>query len=71
VEDQRVLIGVSIGISEASEGVSVDELLAQADLALYAAKANGRGSYRYFEPGMETERLQRRASASFNKGALR
>jgi diguanylate cyclase (GGDEF)-like protein len=71
VEDQRVLIGVSIGISEASEGVSVDELLARADLALYAAKANGRGSYRYFEPGMETERLQRRASASFNKGALR
>jgi diguanylate cyclase (GGDEF)-like protein/PAS domain S-box-containing protein len=50
LEGQRVSIGISVGIALAMQGVSSDELVRQADAALYAAKANGRGSYRFFEP---------------------
>jgi diguanylate cyclase (GGDEF)-like protein len=52
VEGQRVSIGVSIGIALATKGVSGDELVRQADVALYAAKANGRRSFRFFEAGL-------------------
>ena len=52
VEGQRVSIGVSIGIALAMQGVSGDELVRQADVALYAAKASGRRNYRFFEPAL-------------------
>jgi diguanylate cyclase (GGDEF)-like protein/PAS domain S-box-containing protein len=52
VEGYRVSIGVSIGITIAEKGASGDELVRQADLALYAAKADGRRSYRFFGPGL-------------------
>jgi diguanylate cyclase (GGDEF)-like protein/PAS domain S-box-containing protein len=59
VEDQLVSIGVSIGIAIAMRGVTGDELVRQADVALYSAKASGRGCYRFFEPGMGDEVLLR------------
>jgi diguanylate cyclase (GGDEF)-like protein/PAS domain S-box-containing protein len=44
---------LSVGIALAPEdGLEIDELLNHADLALYGAKAEGRGSYRYYEPEM-------------------
>jgi len=53
---------LSIGIALAPEdGVEIDELLNHADLALYGAKAEGRGSYRYYEPEMNV-RMKRRRS---------
>ncbi len=52
LEGQHVSIGVSIGIALAMRGVSGDELVRQADVALYAAKASGRRSYRFFEPAL-------------------
>ena len=39
---------------------TADELLRNADIALYRAKAEGRGTWRVFEPGMDAEILQRR-----------
>ncbi|WP_213771950.1 EAL domain-containing protein [Bradyrhizobium sp. dw_78] len=52
----------SIGIAIApQDGANLDELLKNADLAMYAAKAEGRRTYRFFEPAMEArikERLQ-------------
>jgi diguanylate cyclase (GGDEF)-like protein/PAS domain S-box-containing protein len=45
----------SIGIALApGDSVDLDELLKKADLAMYGAKANGRRTYRFFEPGMDT-----------------
>jgi diguanylate cyclase (GGDEF)-like protein/PAS domain S-box-containing protein len=54
-------IGASIGIAtfpdDASDG---DLLLARADLALYAAKASGRGTWRLFDPRMQKIATKRR-----------
>jgi diguanylate cyclase (GGDEF)-like protein len=43
----------SIGIALApQDGTDLDHLLKNADLAMYEAKADGRRTYRFFEPGM-------------------
>jgi diguanylate cyclase (GGDEF)-like protein len=50
----QLLTDASIGIALAPQhGVDLDELLKNADLAMYGAKADGRRKYRFFEPGME------------------
>jgi diguanylate cyclase (GGDEF)-like protein/PAS domain S-box-containing protein len=49
----EVNVGTSIGIAMAPEhGVEPEGLLKSADLALYAAKAQGRSDYRIYQPGM-------------------
>jgi diguanylate cyclase (GGDEF)-like protein len=56
----RLFLGVSIGIAVApSDGASCDTLLKNADVALYRAKADGRGTWRSFEAEMDA-RLQAR-----------
>jgi predicted signal transduction protein with EAL and GGDEF domain len=61
IEGHQLVIGVSIGISLAPEdGDNPDELLKNADLALYRAKADGRGTYRFFEAGMDARAQARR-----------
>ncbi len=50
---QHIRIGVSIGIALAPHDGSDPELLLRAsDMALYAAKAAGRGTYRFFHKSM-------------------
>ncbi|MBS7541918.1 EAL domain-containing protein [Ancylobacter oerskovii] len=49
-----IAISVSVGIALADGmGTDADALLKQADLALYEAKAQGRGTYRIFAPEMD------------------
>src|SRR3954469_3727210 len=61
IAGQQLVIGVSIGISLAPEdGKNPDELLKKADLALYRAKEDGRGTYRFFETGMDARAQARR-----------
>jgi diguanylate cyclase (GGDEF)-like protein/PAS domain S-box-containing protein len=51
--DQAVVIGGSLGIAMAAEpGMPFDELMIQADGAMYAAKAAGKGSYAVYDPRM-------------------
>jgi diguanylate cyclase (GGDEF)-like protein/PAS domain S-box-containing protein len=61
IDGQQAVIGVSIGISVGpGDGSSPDKLLRNADLALYRAKSDGRGTFRFFEPVMDLQMQTRR-----------
>lgn len=61
LEDGRCVIGCSVGIAVAPhDGVTMDEVVRSADLALYAAKNGGRGQYRFFSGELENEAIFRR-----------
>ena len=58
----QVTTDASIGIALApQDGSDIDQILKNADLAMYAAKAAGRRTYRFFEPDMEAEVRARRS----------
>ena len=68
---QQVVIDCSIGISVApSDGCEPDLLLKNADMALYGAKAGGRGAYRFFEPEMDARVKARRTMECDLRNAL-
>ena len=61
IDGQQAVIGVSIGISVGpGDGSTPDKLLRNADLALYRAKSDGRGTFRFFEPVMDLQMQTRR-----------
>jgi diguanylate cyclase (GGDEF)-like protein len=52
--DHQVTTGTSIGIAVAPrDGTDSDEILKNADLALYSAKGSGRCTFRFFEPELD------------------
>ncbi len=60
LEGREVRVGVSIGIAVSEAGVeSADELLRNADVAMYTAKESGKGRYEIFEQAMHTTLLAR------------
>ncbi|UTD27644.1 bifunctional diguanylate cyclase/phosphodiesterase [Bradyrhizobium sp. WD16] len=62
VNGHQAIVGASVGIVLIPDhGNDADQLLKHADLAMYGAKAGGRGSFRLFEPAMD-ERIQARHS---------
>jgi len=52
IDNHLVEIGASVGIAMTSPGVSADTLLKNADMALYRAKADGRGTFCFFRDEM-------------------
>lgn len=52
LDGREVRIGVSIGIALPDDDVDADQLLRRADMALYRAKAAGKGCYAFYESGM-------------------
>jgi diguanylate cyclase (GGDEF)-like protein len=62
IDGRHIVIGTSIGIAVApNDGANPDVLLKNADMALYLAKGDGRGTHRFFEREMD-KRLQARRS---------
>lgn len=56
----QVKVSASIGIAQSGiDGSSADELMRQADLALYGAKADGRGTYCFFSQALNQKALIR------------
>jgi diguanylate cyclase (GGDEF)-like protein/PAS domain S-box-containing protein len=57
-----VACDASIGVAMApDDGLEPEDLLKNADMALYRAKSDGRGTYRFFEPEMDARMKARRA----------
>lgn len=72
LEEGRCVIGASVGIAIAPhDGVTSEEIVRAADLALYAAKNGGRGQYRFFSGELENETIFRRRLEQHLGDALR
>jgi diguanylate cyclase (GGDEF)-like protein/PAS domain S-box-containing protein len=62
VDGHQLRTDTSIGIALAPhDAIDPDQLLKNADLAMYRAKADGRGTFRFFEPDMDARVKARRA----------
>jgi diguanylate cyclase (GGDEF)-like protein len=61
IDGHQVVIGTSIGIAVGpQDGTTPDQLMRNADLALYRAKGDGRGTFHFFEPAMDALMQARR-----------
>ena len=61
LDGHQVTVGASIGIALApGDGGDADQILKNADMALYRAKADGKGTYRFFEAEMDARVQARR-----------
>jgi diguanylate cyclase (GGDEF)-like protein len=62
LDDHQVMVGTSVGIALApGDGTEPDQLMRNADLALYRCKADGGSVYRFFEAGMDARMQDRRS----------
>jgi diguanylate cyclase (GGDEF)-like protein len=71
IDGHQIVIGTSIGIALApADGTTADQLLKNADLALYRAKAEGRNGFRLFDTAMDAEARARHALQADLRSAL-
>ena len=61
IDGHRVVIGASIGVALSPEdGLTSDDLIRNADLALYAAKDGGRGRHHFYAADLHSDAEERR-----------
>lgn len=71
IDSHHIEVGASIGVTVAPvDGLDVDQLLKNADLALYRAKSQGRGTFSFFEQEMDIRLQARRLLEKELRGAL-
>lgn len=62
LQEGRAIIGASVGIAIAPyDGVTREEIMHSADIALYAAKNGGRGQFRFYSSDLQTDSHLRRS----------
>ncbi len=73
IEGHQIVAGTSVGVAIAPvDGTSSDTLLKNADIALYLAKNEGRGTVRFFEPEMDARiQLRRTLELDLRNALLR
>ena len=71
LEGQAMYIGASVGVACApNDGNDPEELLRNADLALYAAKADGKATFRRYNPALDERTRERRVLEAGLRRAL-
>ena len=71
IDGQQVVVGASVGIALGpGDGDVPDQLIRNADLALYRAKADGKGTLSFFEQQMDAQIQERRAMESDMRKAM-
>jgi diguanylate cyclase (GGDEF)-like protein len=71
IDGHQAVVGASIGIAVSpGDGLVPDKLLRNADLALYRAKDDGRGTFRFFESAMDEQMQSRRVMEQDLRKAL-
>ncbi|MEU4561966.1 EAL domain-containing protein [Actinoplanes sp. NPDC023936] len=68
--DQHLLLHASAGIAIAEQGETADEVLRNADIAMYAAKESGKASWIRFEPQMRQDMVSHALLASELRTAI-
>ena len=59
LEGKELTVNTSIGIAFGGDGESPDQIMRNADAAMYAAKQSRKGTYRVFEDAMHAEMIRR------------
>jgi diguanylate cyclase (GGDEF)-like protein/PAS domain S-box-containing protein len=59
LEGRRMFVSASIGIALSHAGASPENLLSNADTAMYSAKVNGKGRYEFFDEAMRAQIVNR------------
>ena len=59
LQGKEVFVSASIGIARTTVGETADDLVRNADVAMYTAKTRGKGRYVLFEPQMHSAALER------------
>ena len=71
LKDARVDIGCSVGVAVfPRDGQTYEDLLRAADMALYQAKSEGKGTFSYFEPAMDSAARDRHQLARDLQAAI-
>jgi diguanylate cyclase (GGDEF)-like protein/PAS domain S-box-containing protein len=71
IDDKEIFISASIGIAlGTAHRRHAEELVRDADIAMYRAKANGRAGYAIFDPAMHQQVLQRLELENYLRRAL-
>jgi len=69
--EETAFISASIGITfYPQDAASIDEMLRNADQAMYAAKGRGRNCYQYFTASMQQQAASRMVMAKYLRNAL-
>ncbi len=70
IDERQLNLSVSVGLAFSDDAIGVEELLSEADTAMYEAKASGKDRYSVFEPRMRSRLEERIAITDAFHGAI-